>query len=131
MKICRNPVKAEYENALQNSGSHSIKLSYTQTRENRLKHRGSENIIWFNPPYSQNVITGVAKRFVNFLDHDFPKSNKLHKIFGRNTVMLATHVEKTSPPFPVYTTRNYWKIIAKAMQPNQHALKKFSVKLRT
>ena len=54
-----------------------------------MKHNRSRNIFWFNPPYSQNVITNVAKRFVNLCDHHFPKSNKLHKIFNRNTVKLS------------------------------------------
>ena len=52
-----NSVKVEYENASENSGYNSIKLNYTQTRKNKLKHNRSQNIILFNPPYSQNVIT--------------------------------------------------------------------------
>ena len=84
-----NSAKVEYENALENSGHHSIKLNYTQTRENKSKHNRSRNIIWFNPPYSQNVITNVEKRFLSLLDHHFPKSNKLHMIFNRNTVKVS------------------------------------------
>ena len=84
-----NSAKVEYENALENSGYHSIKLNYTQTKENKSKHNRSRNIIWFNPPYSRNVITNVAKSFLNLLDHHFPKSNKLHKIFNRNTVKVS------------------------------------------
>ena len=79
----------EYENALENRGHHSIKLNYTQTREKKSKHNRSRNIIWFNPAYSQNVITNVAKRFLNLFDHHFPKSNKLHKIFNRNAVRIS------------------------------------------
>ena len=84
-----NSAKVEYENALENSGYHSIKLNYTQTKENKSKHNRSRNIIWFNPPYSRNAITNVAKSFLNLLDHHFPKSNKLHKIFNRNTVKVS------------------------------------------
>ena len=83
-----NSAKVEYENSLENSGYNSVKLNYTQTRENKPKYNRSRNIIWFNPPYSQNVITNVTKRFVNLLDHHFPKSNKLHKIFNKNTVKV-------------------------------------------
>ena len=84
-----NSVKVEYENALERCRYHSVKLNCTQTRENKPKHNRSQNIIWFNPPYSQNVITNVAKRFLNLLDHHFPKSNKLHKILNRITVKVS------------------------------------------
>ena len=57
--------------------------------ENKPKLNRSWNIIWFNLPYSQNAITNVAKRFLNLLDHHLPKSNKLHKIFNRNTVKVS------------------------------------------
>ena len=33
--------KVEYGNALKNSGYHSVKLNYTQTRENKPKHNRS------------------------------------------------------------------------------------------
>ena len=36
-----NTAKVEYENALENSGYHSLKLNYTQTRENKPKHNRS------------------------------------------------------------------------------------------
>ena len=41
--------KVEYENASVNSGYHSIKPNYTQTRENKSNHNRSRNIICFNP----------------------------------------------------------------------------------
>ena len=47
-----NSAKVEYEIALENSGYHSIKLSYTQTRENKSKQNRNPKIIWFNKPYS-------------------------------------------------------------------------------
>ena len=78
-----------YENTLENSEYHSIKQNYTQTRTNKSKHNRNRNIIWFNPSYSQNLITNVAKRLLNLLDHHFPKFNKLHKIFNRNTVKVS------------------------------------------
>ena len=76
-QVQKSLTKVEYENALENSEYHSINLNYTQITENHRKRNRSRNIIWFNPPHSQNVITNVAKRFLNLLDHYFPKSNKL------------------------------------------------------
>ena len=84
-----NSAKVEYENAFENSAYHSVKLNYTQTRGNKPKHKRSRNIIWCNPPYNQNVISNVAKRFLNLLYHHFPISNKLRKIFNRNTVKVS------------------------------------------
>ena len=84
-----NSAKVEYENALENSGYHSIKLNYTQARENKWKHNRSGKIIWLNPPYTQNIVTNVAKRFLNLLHHHFPKYNQLLKILSRNTVKVG------------------------------------------
>ena len=53
------------------------------------KHNRSQSIIWFNPPFSRNVITNVVKRFLNLLDIRVPKSNKVYKIFNRNTVKVS------------------------------------------
>ena len=47
------------------------------------------NITWFNPPYSKNVKTNVGKHFLSLINHHFPKSNPLHKIFNRNTLKLS------------------------------------------
>ena len=55
-------------------------------RTNKNRQR---NILWFNPPYSQNVETKVGKCFLQLIDQHFPKSNPLHKIFNRNTVKLS------------------------------------------
>ena len=122
-----NTVKVEYENALENSRYHSIKLNYTQTRENKPKHNRSRNIIWFNPPYSQNVITNVAKHFLNLLDHDFPKSNKLHKIFNRNTVKVSCSCNRKHLQHYQFTQQEINKKVMLQIQghateePNQHA----------
>ena len=47
------------------------------------------NIIWFNPPYSKNVRTNVAHKFLALTDKHFPKSSVLHKIFNRNSVKVS------------------------------------------
>ena len=57
-------------------------------RSNRNRNR-SRNIIWFNPPYSQNVETNVAKTFLRLIDKHFPTSHKLHKIFKRNNIKVT------------------------------------------
>ena len=52
------------------------------------KRRG-RNIIWYNPPYSIDVKTNVAKKFLKLLDRHFPKGHKLHKLFNRNNVKVS------------------------------------------
>ena len=53
-----------YEQALTKSG-YNTKLSYTETTINTTTNPSTRKrkIIWFNPPYSTNVQTKVAKQF--------------------------------------------------------------------
>ncbi len=61
-----------------------MKQASQKTRRNR--HR---NIIWFNPPFSKNVKTNIARNFLCLIDKHFPPNHKLHKIFNRNTVKVS------------------------------------------
>ena len=49
------------------------------TTDNRKKRNGARNIIWFNPPYSQNVKTNIRKTFLKLVKNHFPRDNKLCK----------------------------------------------------
>ena len=44
--------------------------------------------IWFNPPFSCNISTNVAKTFLQLLDKHFPP-NSLHKVFNCNTKKVS------------------------------------------
>ena len=58
------------------------KKQYIHERRNR-----ERNIIWYNPPFSKNVKTNIAKQFTtNWID--FSKNNKYHKIFNCNNVRI-------------------------------------------
>ena len=83
--------KGQYEKALYDSGF-STKLEYidySDSRKNKDQRQRKRNIIWFNPPYSTNVKTHIGKIFFKLLNKHFPKSNKLYKIFNRNTVKIS------------------------------------------
>ena len=56
-------------------------------------------LFWFNPRFSQNVQTNVAKSFHPLIDKNFPKSHKLHKIFNRNNhkVSYSSTTKGTRP----------------------------------
>ena len=47
------------------------------------------NKLWFNPPYSADIETNVAKTFLKLIDKHFPKSHLLHKVFNRNNVKVS------------------------------------------
>ena len=68
---------------------HSRHLTeYNSNKKTKQKNR-KRNIIWFNPPYSKNVVTKVGHYFLKLLDKHFPRHHKLHKIFNRNTVKVS------------------------------------------
>ena len=56
--------------------------------DHKLRSR-PRNIIWFNPPFSVNVQTNVARSFLCLIDKHYPKSHVLHKIFNRNNVKVS------------------------------------------
>ena len=47
------------------------------------------NIIWFNPPYSQNVKTNIGKKIPQVSKKHFPRDHKLYKTLNRNKLRLS------------------------------------------
>ena len=66
-----------------------MKLNYKARKKQRKKNNQNKKLIWFNPPYSKQVSTNTAKRFLNLLDLHFPKQHRLYKIFNRNNVKVS------------------------------------------
>ena len=64
----------------------------TQPRRNQ-----SRNIICFNPPFSSNVETNVARKFLKLVQKHFSK-HCYHKIFNKNNIKVSyscmDHMEK-------------------------------------
>ena len=81
-----------HNDALKESGfNYNLKYSKTpgknagtETKKNRKR-----KIIWFNPPFSENVKTNIGKVFFKFLNKHFPPNSKLNKIFNRNTIIIS------------------------------------------
>jgi len=87
-----------YNNSLYTSGYKS-NSSYQEPQTNHTKNAvrsRSRNIIWLNPPYSMNVKTNVAKKFLTLLDKFFLKSHKFHKLFNRNNVTVSPTSQTSS-----------------------------------
>ena len=78
-----------YNDILKNCGYiNKIKYSPDASSRSRNKNR-PRNIIWYNPPFSKNVKTNVAKTFLKLLNKHFGKTHKYHKIFNRNNVKIS------------------------------------------
>ena len=82
-----NSSKRVYEDALKKSGFKNFELKFE--KKIAKKRNRNRNIIWFNPPYSKNVLTNIGKNFLKLVDKHFPPTNKLHKIFNRNTIKVS------------------------------------------
>ena len=77
------------QKALSASG-YVYKLIYVRrTPPKTGKRQRKRNVIWLNPPYNENVKTNVGREFLKFISKCFPKSNKLHRIFNKNTIKLS------------------------------------------
>ena len=82
-----NEAVPRYEKVL-SEADYDVKLKYNPNKKTKQKNR-KRNIIWFNPPYSKNVVTKVGHYLLKLLDKHFPRHHKLHKIFNRNTVKVS------------------------------------------
>ena len=99
-----NNAKTEYEDALRTSG-HTANLEFNPNRPK--KQNRKRNIIWFNPPFNENVKTNIGKTFLKLVDKHFHRSSNLHKIFNRSTIKVSCSC-----------TENMSMIIKKTQQEN-------------
>ena len=77
-----------YQKALDESG-HRYNLHYQPGPQRTKRKPRRRNIIWYNPPYDQNVKTNLSKEFLKIIKKCFPPSRKLHKIFNKNTIKTS------------------------------------------
>ena len=54
-------VKSAYQSALKDSGHFSL-MSYNNDNTQNAQRNRNSKVIWFNPPYSQNVKTNIGKQ---------------------------------------------------------------------
>ena len=76
-----------YKSALQTAGFNED-LQYIETQTERKKKR-KRNVIWFNPPWNDEVSTNVAKKFLGMVARHFPKGSALGKHFNKNTIKVS------------------------------------------
>ena len=71
-------------------GNYKYKLQYIQETVTKTKKRNRQRkIIWYNPPYNNNVQTNIGKNFLKIINKCFDKKNPLSKIFNKNTVKIS------------------------------------------
>lgn len=51
--------------------------------------------MWFNPTFSKNVKTNIARDFVQLIDKHFPPNNELLNVLTDTTYAKATASTKT------------------------------------
>ena len=79
-----------YNDALTRSNFYNAQLKYEQAKtRTSTRNKRQRNVIWYNPSFSKNVKTNVAREFLKLIDKHFPHNNKLHKIFNRHTVRVS------------------------------------------
>ena len=76
-----------YQEALKKSGyDHQLIYQKSVNNKNEGNKRRKRKIIWFNPPYSKNVLTKVGNQFLKLINKHFPRHRKLYKLFNENNV---------------------------------------------
>ena len=79
-----------YQNILQQCGyNYKMKYQPPKANNNRVKNNRKRNIIWFNPPFSKNVVNNVGKYFLQLIPKHFPNNHKYHKLFNKNTLKIS------------------------------------------
>ena len=76
-----------YEEALASSGfDYKLQFEPEHTSRNKTRRR---QVIWFNPPFSANVKTNVARQALRLVDKHFPRHHRYYKLFNRMSVKVS------------------------------------------
>ena len=79
-----------YREALARSGyDYQLRFNPEAANPPKKKRKRSRKILWFNPPFSLNVKTNIAKEFLKLIDRFFPPGHPLRQIFNRNRVKVS------------------------------------------
>ena len=81
-----------YQEALTNSG-YGYKLSFEESSDqsdvSNERSSRKRKIIWFDPPFSKNVCTNVAKHFLDLIDKHCHVTHKFNKLFNGNNLKVS------------------------------------------
>ena len=77
-----------YDEALKNSG-YTSKTQYIEENETPKKKKRQRNILWYVPPWNDQVSTPIGQLFLKLLDKHFPPGHPLHYHFNRQKVKVS------------------------------------------
>ena len=86
-----NAAAEHYQTALQQSG-YSHRLQYVPNQQNQSQARKrsrNREVLYFHPPYSQNVTTRIGREFLNIVDTCFHRMHPLKRLFNRHTLKIS------------------------------------------
>ena len=102
----------EYNEALRRS-DFNAQLTYQPPNANTNTRRSKpRNVIWYNPPFSKNVKTNIAHKFLQLIDKHFPPSNKLSKHYNRHNVRVSYSGNENTRSFTLRHNKTVLKIRA-------------------
>ena len=82
----------QYQHALKEAGYEEM-LVYTNQDKEQERGPGRKTrrrkVIWFKPPWSSNVKTNIAGRFISFLKKHFPPKSDLYHLFIDKKVKVS------------------------------------------
>ena len=83
-------VKDEYETALKDAGYvHEMKFDQNNSAGSNNKKKRSRKIVWFNPPFSNEVATNLTKLFNSLIKKHFKPGTLMGKLFNKNNLKLS------------------------------------------
>ena len=84
-----NKAMTEYDTALKSNG-HTKPLTHNKHRQTTRPRRTLQrNIIWYNPPFSNNVQTNIGKTFLRLVSKHFLKHHEYHSLYNKNNVKVS------------------------------------------
>ena len=78
----------DYVEAMRRSG-HSCEFEYENDPNCKSRKARKRNIVWFNPPFSENMKTNIGREFQRLLAKHFPPHHHLHKVCNKNNIKVS------------------------------------------
>jgi hypothetical protein len=99
-----------YQTAMEESG-YTDQLTFLNNIQPVVEERSKKrhrNVLWFNPPWSSNVRTNVAGKFLGLIRKHFPPSSPLYSIFNTKKIKVSY---STCPNIKAYIASHNAKVI--------------------
>ena len=80
---------APFYNDISDKCGYSEKLTFEKKQYTHERRNTGRNIIWYNPSFSKDIKTNIAKQFSYWLDKQFGRNHKYYKISNRNNVKIS------------------------------------------